>query len=152
MYLVYTVAPYHYTDPFPVHQSIPPLFTGAVVAYGSVITLKNHRGGGGLLHSHSHLFPEEVSKFKQQQVCVYMHVVDILTMMCQLCKSLSVVCLSVYLFCLSVVCLSVCLSFLSLIVCLSVCLSSCSLFVCLSVRIYMYCMYYKVRNFLAQTI
>ena len=39
-----------------------------VVAYGSVITLKNCRGGGGLLHSHSHLYPEEEGQYQQQQV------------------------------------------------------------------------------------
>ena len=34
----------------------------------SVITLKNSRGGGGLLHSHPHLFPEEFGEIQQQQV------------------------------------------------------------------------------------
>ena len=38
------------------------------VGYGSVITLKNCRGGGGLLHSHQHLYPEEYGEFQQQQV------------------------------------------------------------------------------------
>ena len=42
-----------------------------VVAYGSVITLKNRRGGGGLLHSHPHLYPEEFGELQQQQVRGY---------------------------------------------------------------------------------
>ena len=46
----------------------PPLFVPPVVAYGSVITLKNSRGGGGLLHSHPHLYPEEFGEIQQQQV------------------------------------------------------------------------------------
>ena len=45
------------------------------MAYGSVITLKNRRRGGGLLHSHAHLYPEEEGQYQQQQVrhilCVY---------------------------------------------------------------------------------
>lgn len=43
------------------------------VAYGSVVTLKNHRGGGGLLHSHAHLYPEELGEYQQQQVTAYTH-------------------------------------------------------------------------------
>ena len=46
-------------------------FSHAVVAYGSVITLKNRRGGGGLLHSHPHLYPEEFGELQQQQVRGY---------------------------------------------------------------------------------
>lgn len=42
------------------------------VAYGSTITLKNHRTGGGYLHSHNHLYPEGVGA-KQQQVTSYSH-------------------------------------------------------------------------------
>eukprot|EP00118_Oscarella_pearsei_P008995 m.49212 g.49212 ORF g.49212 m.49212 type:complete len:704 (+) comp33965_c0_seq3:46-2157(+) len=42
------------------------------VAYGSRITLKNHRSGGGLLHSHPHIFPEGVGVM-QQQVTAYSH-------------------------------------------------------------------------------
>jgi len=42
------------------------------VAYGAVITLKNHRVGGGYLHSHFHLYPEG-SGAKQQQVTTYAH-------------------------------------------------------------------------------
>lgn len=38
------------------------------VAYGAVVTLKNHRTGGGYLHSHFHLYPEGVGA-RQQQVC-----------------------------------------------------------------------------------
>lgn len=37
------------------------------VAYGAIITLKNHRTGGGYLHSHWHLYPEGVGA-RQQQV------------------------------------------------------------------------------------
>ncbi len=37
------------------------------LAVGAVISLKNHRTGGGYLHSHFHLYPEGVGA-KQQQV------------------------------------------------------------------------------------
>lgn len=37
------------------------------VAYGAIITVKNHRTGGGYLHSHYHLYPEGVGA-RQQQV------------------------------------------------------------------------------------
>ena len=36
------------------------------VAYGSNITLKNSRPAGGLLHSHPHLYPEDVGPHQQQ--------------------------------------------------------------------------------------
>merc|ERR1712172_167188 len=42
------------------------------VAYEAVISLKNHRTGGGYLHSHYHLYPEGVGA-KQQQVTSYAH-------------------------------------------------------------------------------
>ncbi|XP_068893281.1 protein O-mannosyl-transferase 2 isoform X1 [Tenebrio molitor] len=42
------------------------------VAYGAVITLKNHRTGGGYLHSHYHLYPENVGA-RQQQITTYTH-------------------------------------------------------------------------------
>ncbi|XP_015786471.1 protein O-mannosyl-transferase 2 [Tetranychus urticae] len=42
------------------------------VAFGAVITLKNHRTGGGYLHSHWHLYPEGVGA-RQQQVTAYSH-------------------------------------------------------------------------------
>jgi len=42
------------------------------VAYGAVVSLKNHRVGGGYLHSHFHLYPEGVGA-KQQQVTTYAH-------------------------------------------------------------------------------
>ncbi|QQP57580.1 Uncharacterized protein FKW44_002617, partial [Caligus rogercresseyi] len=42
------------------------------VAYGSIISLKNHRTGGGYLHSHFHLYPEGIGA-KQQQVTSYAH-------------------------------------------------------------------------------
>jgi len=44
----------------------------AQVAYGAVITLKNHRTGGAYLHSHLHLYAEGVGA-KQQQVTTYSH-------------------------------------------------------------------------------
>jgi dolichyl-phosphate-mannose-protein mannosyltransferase len=37
------------------------------VAYGAIITIKNHKTGGGYLHSHFHLYPKEVGA-RQQQV------------------------------------------------------------------------------------
>ncbi|KAI4469035.1 dolichyl-phosphate-mannose--protein mannosyltransferase [Holotrichia oblita] len=42
------------------------------VAYGAVITIKNHRTGGGYLHSHYHLYPEGVGA-RQQQITTYTH-------------------------------------------------------------------------------
>ena len=42
------------------------------VAYGAVVTLKNHRTGGAYLHSHFHLYPEGMGA-KQQQVTTYAH-------------------------------------------------------------------------------
>ncbi|XP_041968999.1 protein O-mannosyl-transferase 2 [Aricia agestis] len=42
------------------------------VAYGAVITLKNHRTGGGYLHSHQHLYPAGFGA-KQQQITTYTH-------------------------------------------------------------------------------
>ncbi|XP_040581656.1 protein O-mannosyl-transferase 2 [Lepeophtheirus salmonis] len=42
------------------------------VAYGAIITLKNHRTAGGYLHSHFHLYPEGIGA-KQQQVTSYAH-------------------------------------------------------------------------------
>ncbi|KAF4516843.1 hypothetical protein B566_EDAN006238 [Ephemera danica] len=42
------------------------------VAYGAIVTLKNHRTGGGYLHSHWHLYPEGVGA-RQQQVTAYTH-------------------------------------------------------------------------------
>ncbi|KAG1683677.1 Protein O-mannosyl-transferase 2 [Nymphon striatum] len=42
------------------------------VAYGAIITLKNHKTGGGYLHSHWHLYPEGVGA-RQQQVTAYSH-------------------------------------------------------------------------------
>jgi len=42
------------------------------VAYGSVITLKNIKTGGGYLHSHWHLYPEGVGA-RQQQITGYSH-------------------------------------------------------------------------------
>ncbi|XP_045481761.1 protein O-mannosyl-transferase 2 [Harmonia axyridis] len=42
------------------------------VAYGAVITLKNHKTGGGYLHSHYHLYPEGVGA-RQQQITTYTH-------------------------------------------------------------------------------
>ncbi|KAL3288485.1 hypothetical protein HHI36_002927 [Cryptolaemus montrouzieri] len=42
------------------------------VAYGAVITLKNHKTGGGYLHSHYHLYPEGIGA-RQQQITTYTH-------------------------------------------------------------------------------
>ncbi|XP_020708098.2 protein O-mannosyl-transferase 2 [Athalia rosae] len=42
------------------------------LAYGASVTLKNHRTGGGYLHSHWHLYPEGVGA-RQQQVTTYSH-------------------------------------------------------------------------------
>jgi len=44
----------------------------ADVAYGATVTLKNHRTGGAYLHSHHHVYPEEVGP-QQQQVTTYSH-------------------------------------------------------------------------------
>lgn len=49
------------------HASMP-----SEVAYGAIITIKNHRTGGGYLHSHWHLYPEGIGA-KQQQVTAYSH-------------------------------------------------------------------------------
>lgn len=37
------------------------------VAYGAVVTIKNHKTGGGYLHSHNHLYPKNAGA-RQQQV------------------------------------------------------------------------------------
>ncbi|KAH9490335.1 hypothetical protein Btru_034988 [Bulinus truncatus] len=42
------------------------------IAFGSEITLKQRRTGGAYLHSHFHLYPEELPP-KQQQVTTYSH-------------------------------------------------------------------------------
>ena len=42
------------------------------MAIGAIVTFKNHRTGGGYLHSHHHLYPEGVGA-KQQQVTSYAH-------------------------------------------------------------------------------
>ncbi|XP_067616158.1 protein O-mannosyl-transferase 2 isoform X2 [Eurosta solidaginis] len=42
------------------------------VAYGSIVTIKNHRTGGGYLHSHFHLYPKGTGA-RQQQVTTYTH-------------------------------------------------------------------------------
>ncbi|KAB7493705.1 Protein O-mannosyl-transferase 2 [Armadillidium nasatum] len=42
------------------------------LAYGAEITLKNSRTGGGYLHSHIHLYPENVGA-RQQQITTYSH-------------------------------------------------------------------------------
>ncbi|KAL0110076.1 hypothetical protein PUN28_013605 [Cardiocondyla obscurior] len=42
------------------------------LAYGATVTLKNHRTGGGYLHSHWHLYPEGVGA-RQQQITTYSH-------------------------------------------------------------------------------
>lgn len=47
------------------------------VAYNAVITLKNHKTGGGYLHSHYHLYPEGVGA-RQQQVRRNRHINSVL--------------------------------------------------------------------------
>ncbi|KAL9894158.1 protein O-mannosyl-transferase 2 [Glossina fuscipes fuscipes] len=42
------------------------------VAYGAVITIKNHKTGGGYLHSHHHLYPKGFGA-TQQQITTYTH-------------------------------------------------------------------------------
>ncbi|XP_057315951.1 protein O-mannosyl-transferase 2-like isoform X2 [Hydractinia symbiolongicarpus] len=42
------------------------------LAFGSVITLKNHKTAGALLHSHQHLYPKEHPP-EQQQITGYSH-------------------------------------------------------------------------------
>uniref|UniRef100_A0A1A9WTR6 Protein O-mannosyl-transferase 2 n=1 Tax=Glossina brevipalpis TaxID=37001 RepID=A0A1A9WTR6_9MUSC len=42
------------------------------VAYGAVVTLKNHKTGGGYLHSHHHLYPKGFGA-RQQQITTYTH-------------------------------------------------------------------------------
>lgn len=42
------------------------------VAYGSIVTLKNHKTGGGYLHSHYHLYPKGDGA-RQQQITTYTH-------------------------------------------------------------------------------
>ncbi|GBN52516.1 Protein O-mannosyl-transferase 2 [Araneus ventricosus] len=42
------------------------------VAYGAIVSLKNYRTGGGYLHSHWHLYPENIGA-RQQQVTAYSH-------------------------------------------------------------------------------
>ncbi|KAJ2942084.1 hypothetical protein O0L34_g11001 [Tuta absoluta] len=43
-----------------------------LVAYGAIVSLKNHRTGGGYLHSHHHLYPQGVGA-RQQQITTYTH-------------------------------------------------------------------------------
>ncbi|XP_055700436.1 protein O-mannosyl-transferase 2 isoform X2 [Phlebotomus papatasi] len=42
------------------------------VAYGAVVTIKNHKTGGGYLHSHFHLYPKGAGA-RQQQITTYTH-------------------------------------------------------------------------------
>lgn len=42
------------------------------IAYGSIVTLKNHKTGGGYLHSHYHLYPKGAGA-RQQQITTYTH-------------------------------------------------------------------------------
>ncbi|KAG8182545.1 hypothetical protein JTE90_002079 [Oedothorax gibbosus] len=36
------------------------------IAYGAIVTIKNHRTGGGYLHSHWHLYPEGVTAYSHK--------------------------------------------------------------------------------------
>lgn len=45
------------------------------LAYGAKITLKNHRTGGGYLHSHWHLYPETVGARQQQVQIIFSYLV-----------------------------------------------------------------------------
>lgn len=42
------------------------------LAYGATVTLKNHKTGGGYLHSHYHLYPKGAGA-RQQQITTYTH-------------------------------------------------------------------------------
>nr|XP_036214847.1 protein O-mannosyl-transferase 2 isoform X2 [Bactrocera oleae] len=42
------------------------------VSYGAIVTIKNHKTGGGYLHSHCHLYPRGIGA-RQQQVTTYTH-------------------------------------------------------------------------------
>lgn len=42
------------------------------VAYGAIVTMKNHKTGGGYLHSHHHLYAEGFGA-RQQQITTYTH-------------------------------------------------------------------------------
>ncbi|XP_050338148.1 protein O-mannosyl-transferase 2 isoform X2 [Bactrocera neohumeralis] len=42
------------------------------VTYGAIVTIKNHKTGGGYLHSHYHLYPKGIGA-RQQQVTTYTH-------------------------------------------------------------------------------
>ncbi|XP_053969988.1 protein O-mannosyl-transferase 2 [Anastrepha ludens] len=42
------------------------------VAYGAIVTIKNHKTGGGYLHSHLHLYPKGLGA-RQQQITTYTH-------------------------------------------------------------------------------
>jgi dolichyl-phosphate-mannose--protein O-mannosyl transferase len=52
------------------------------LAYGAKITLKNHRTGGGYLHSHWHLYPEGIGARQQQVHCLSFHSVYTLYVSC----------------------------------------------------------------------
>lgn len=41
------------------------------VAYGSRVTLKNHKTGGGYLHSHYHLYPKGAGVRQQQVILLF---------------------------------------------------------------------------------
>ncbi|XP_047741231.1 protein O-mannosyl-transferase 2, partial [Hyalella azteca] len=53
----------------PLHNASMPL----ELAYGAEITLKSQRNGGGYLHSHLHLYPEDKAYAHQQQITTYSH-------------------------------------------------------------------------------
>lgn len=49
------------------------------VAFGAIVTIKNHRTGGGYLHSHYHLYPEGVGARQQQVSSLYMKLIFLLS-------------------------------------------------------------------------
>ena len=69
----------------------------AVVAYNSIVTLKNHRTGGNYLHSHAHLYPESFGT-TQQQVSLFCTTMYL--------KSVSVFCTTMYLRSVSLFCIT----------------------------------------------
>lgn len=64
-YLVIDVQVYYFRLIFLINSSF-----STDLAFGSIVTLKNTRAGGALLHSHHHLYPKEHPP-EQQQVSMF---------------------------------------------------------------------------------